>query len=282
MNHNFLDYLKGTAMKNKTVITLMTDFGVVDGFVGVMKGVILQIAPDSRMIDVTHDIPPFSITSAAFLNEWSFGYFPVGSVHLCLVDPGVGTDRRILITETCGHIFVAPDNGLLTPIFERPEPVRIINAVNQRYWMDKISHTFHGRDIFAPLAAHIASGVAIDEMGEEINDPLKMSFKQPVVAADSIECRVCHIDRFGNLITNLDQPTFLQWIKDNNLNQDDIIVQSHNYSIDGITQAYGIKNQGDMLAVFDGYDRLEIAINGGSASHITGLGFDAPVYIRIA
>ncbi len=280
MHKDEFKFMVNSAMDNQQPrITLLTDFGTQDGFIGVMKGVMLQIAPNAQFIDISHDLPPFSVTAAAFLNEWSYGYFPTGTVHLCVVDPGVGTQRRILVVETCGHIFVAPDNGLLTPILDLPEKKTIVSATNKRYWLDKISHTFHGRDIFSPVAAHLAKGVQVQDMGETIHNPIRLDFPYPVITKDYIECQIHYIDRFGNLITNLDRMRFSQWIFQRSTSAKNITIEWEGTCLHGISEAYGEKSQNELLAVFDGYDRLEIAENGGSAAQTTGMKIGSPLRI---
>ncbi|MBN2329367.1 MAG: SAM-dependent chlorinase/fluorinase [Candidatus Omnitrophica bacterium] len=276
----FEESLKKASAKNQSVITLLTDFGNENGFVGVMKGVILQIAPSARIIDVTHDLPPFSISAALFLNEWCYSYFPAGSVHLCIVDPGVGSQRRVLIAELDGHQFAAPDNGLLTPILKR-KAAKVYHATNDRYWLDKISNTFHGRDIFSPLAAHLANGVAAAEMGAPLQNPILLHIEPPKINPLSIDCHVRYIDRFGNLITDLDQESYKEWRNHNGCSEKETLVLFQDQRIEGLSRSYAEKNQGEILAVFDGYDRLEIAIAGGNAAATTGLGFDALIKICV-
>ncbi len=266
-------------MDQRPIITILTDFGLTDGFVGLMKGVILQIEPDAQIVDIAHDLPPFAVSAAAFLNKWAYGYFPQGTVHLCVTDPGVGTERRILILETEGHIFVAPDNGLLTPLIESQESKQIISATNDKYWLDKISNTFHGRDIFSPLAAYLAKGVSPAEMGEEIDDPVLLTIKPLTITEDSIVTRVRYIDRFGNLITGLEHDVFNDWSKENGISEKEALLILPANRIQGISQSFGEKEPGELLAVFGGFDRLEIAVTKGNAAITTGLGIGDSITI---
>lgn len=266
-------------MKEQPIITLLTDFGSVDGFVGVMKGVMLQICPNAHLIDISHDIPPFSISSASFLMEWSYEYYPPGTIHLCVVDPGVGTNRRILIVQANDHYFVAPDNGVLTPIIDTGKHLKIFSITNERYWRENVSNTFHGRDIFSPISAYLAKGIPPSVMGKEINDPVRLPMHPIEFDRDIIHCHVRYIDRFGNLVTDLDIDTYKKWSANNGCTQDQTIIQFQDTRVMGISQSYGMKKRGELLAVFDGYDRLEIAQNGGDASRHTGLGIDAPVKV---
>lgn len=277
----FDDVLKNVPQTKVPVITLLTDFGSADGFVGVMKGVMLQIAPQARLVDISHELPPFSIEAAAFLNQWSYGYFPQGTAHLCVVDPGVGTSRRMLAVEVSGHYFIAPDNGLLSPILRIHEPKTIISITNSKYWMDKVSHTFQGRDIFSPVAAHLAAGVDLFDLGNRMDDPVMLPEMKPILYKDAIQCHIEYIDRFGNLITTCSDEVYAEWVDQFNINAKQLQIHIGNNGIDGISSSYSEKNAGEMLAVFDGYNRLEISVNRGSAQQMTGLHYGDEVKITV-
>jgi len=268
-------------MTQPPIVTLLTDFGVTDGYVGVMKGVILQITPQARLVDITHDLPPYSIAGASFLMEWAYGYFPAGTIHLCVVDPGVGTRRRVLILETQGHFFVAPDNGLLTPFLQSKDEKKIISADNRLFWLDKISNTFHGRDIFSPLAAHLARGIPPTDMGEEIRDPVLLPQEPLTITPHYIECRIRYIDRFGNLVTNLSRTAYEQWAAKKRYTREETVISWPITRIQGISQTYGDKNRGELVAVFDGFDHLEIAVCGGNAAALTGLNIGEPITVGV-
>ena len=269
-------------MNQRPVITLLTDFGERDGFIGVMKGVMMQIAPQAVFIDISHSLTAYSISSASFLNHWSFGYFQAGTVHLCVIDPGVGTERRPIAVESQGHFFVAPDNGVLSPIFRDDPNAKIIALTNSRYWLDFVSDTFHGRDLFSPVAAHLAAGVPIEELGEAISDPVLLPTDPPSLSKDGILCHVRYVDRFGNLVTDLDQNTFYEWAEIQGYSSQDVIISFADTAIQGISRAYGEKEPGDLVAVFNGYNCLEIAVTTGNASQRTGLGLNATVRVRPA
>jgi len=166
-----------------SILTLMTDFGLKDGNVGVMKGVILGIAPQTQIIDLSHTISPQDVIEAALILHRSVPYFPPGSVHVVVVDPGVGTARRPMAAELDGQYFVGPDNGLITRWLERVEregkPARFFHLNQQQYWLPEISHVFHGRDIFAPSAAHLVTGVPLEKLGSSILDPVRLALPQP-------------------------------------------------------------------------------------------------------
>ncbi len=274
--------LQNAILTQRPIVTLLTDFGTTDGFIGVMKGVMLQIAPDIHFVDISHELPSFSIESAAFLNAWSYGYFPPGALHLCVVDPGVGSSRRALVVETQGHTFIAPDNGLLTPVLTLSGDKIIVSAAKPEYWLSKISNTFHGRDVFAPLAAHVARGAAITALGEEISDPVLVHTPPPVFTPERIECRIQYIDHFGNLVTNLTQPRFDQWTQQNGYDKRRVVIQSGDVVINGISETYSSQNPGELTAVFDGYDCLEIAVTQGNAAKHLQINIGQKVVIQPA
>jgi S-adenosylmethionine hydrolase len=190
------------ATAREPLITLTTDFGLDDHFVGTMKGVILSIAPRARIVDITHAVKPFEIAEGGFLLAAAVPYFPPKTVHVAVVDPGVGTSRRPLVVESGGQYFVAPDNGLLSMIYERARcRVRAVTA--RRYLLDRVSATFHGRDVFAPVAAHLAVGTPAARFGKRIDDYLRRDFHKPVHTGKRIWTgAILHVDHFGNIVTN--------------------------------------------------------------------------------
>src|SRR3984957_16248735 len=187
----------------RPLITLTTDFGLSDHYVGAMKGVILKICPTARIVDISHGVGAFEIAEAAFTLSQAYKYFPRGAVHLAVVDPGVGTSRRPILARAAGQYFIAPDNGVLSMIYARePHKVRAISS--DRYFLKPVSHTFHGRDIFAPVAAHLASGIAPARFGKLVDDYLRLTFHRPTqTGKNAWTGSVLKVDRFGNLITNL-------------------------------------------------------------------------------
>jgi S-adenosylmethionine hydrolase len=187
------------------VITITTDFGNSDGFVGVMKGVMLGIENDLKFVDLCNDIAPGDIASGAWTLANSYHFFPKGTIHLAIVDPGVGSSRRGLVVRSAGHLFVAPDNGLLTGVLQEVGAVDCYRINQPQYWRSEVSATFHGRDIFAPVAAHLASGVDAAAVGEEIDfeSLVRLPSAPMEIGSDTVRGAVVHIDRFGNLITNI-------------------------------------------------------------------------------
>ena len=185
------------------IITLLTDFGLYDGFIGTMKGVILGINSNARIVDLSHDILPQDIDAAAFILHTSYSYFPIGTVHLAVVDPGVGTARKIIAVEAAGHFFIAPDNGILKYIFSYIPDALVTIINNTRYCLPSISNTFHGRDIFAPIAAHLSLGLYVSKLGPKFSGYITGDIHRPEITRDKIIGTVLHLDRFGNVITNI-------------------------------------------------------------------------------
>ena len=186
-------------------ITLTTDFGLTDHYVGVMKGVIQGIAPGAAVVDITHAVSPYEIPEAAFLLAQAYPYFPPGTVHVVVVDPGVGTSRRPILAEGARQYFIAPDNGVLSMVYAREEKVKVRAITAERYFRRPVSQTFHGRDIFAPAAAHLAAGTPPARFGKLIRDYLRRDdFAQPLRTGKSMwSGAVLHIDHFGNVVTNI-------------------------------------------------------------------------------
>lgn len=185
------------------IIALLTDFGTKDYFVGAMKGVISQINENAKIIDITHDIEPQNINSAAFNLRACYKNFPKKTIFVSVVDPGVGSDRRAILVETPDYYFIAPDNGLLSFIFAKTKDYRVIKITNEKFFNRPTSKTFHGRDIFAPVAAHLSNGVKPEELGDEINDfVVSEEIKPRKISPNEIEARIIHLDHFGNIVTN--------------------------------------------------------------------------------
>ncbi len=186
------------------LVTLLTDFGTKDYFVGAMKGAILFVNPEAKIIDLTHDSPPHDIRAAAFTLLAAHSTFPKGAIHVCVVDPGVGSERRAILAITENYFFVAPDNGVLSLIYEQEPDARVFRITNDRFFRHPTSTTFHGRDIFAPVAGALSRGVLPIELGEEITDFVKFEAAKPhQLDEQTIQARIIHIDHFGNCITNL-------------------------------------------------------------------------------
>jgi S-adenosylmethionine hydrolase len=196
----------------RPIITLLTDFGLKDYYVGAIKGVLLGICPEACLVDLSHEVEPFNIPQAAWILSQTWQCFPSGTVHLVVVDPGVGSARRPVAARAGGHLFVAPDNGVLTFVLDADPECRVYDIEASGYFRQPVSHTFHGRDIFAPVAAHLAAGLAIQELGVLIKDYHRINLGIPINSEpDSWVFDIVTIDNFGNIITNLDWESF-QWV----------------------------------------------------------------------
>lgn len=201
-------------MSNRPIITLTTDFGLNDHFVGTMKGVILNIVPEADIVDICHFVQPFDVLDGALTLAQAYSYFPAGTVHMVVVDPGVGTTRRPIIASTEAHNFVAPDNGVLSLIYNREERLHVRHITAEHYFLQPVSNTFHGRDIFSPVAAYLAKLVDPVKFGDEITDFVRFHAPKPKqIDAKTIRGVVLKVDRFGNLVTNItaeDAPMLFQ------------------------------------------------------------------------
>jgi S-adenosylmethionine hydrolase len=249
-----------------SIITLLTDFGIDAEYVGLMKGVILSIHPAAVIVDITHQIDPQDLVQAAYVTRSSYRFFPKGSVHLIVVDPGVGGKRAIIAVQMMEHVFVAPDNGVLTLLLENSKIDRIVRLTDPRYFLETISPTFHGRDIIAPVGAHIAKGVQLNALGSEVD--LTSLVKLP-----GIGCRVSEsgelvgtivsIDRFGNLITDIDSKSLTAYCQRDLDAQPQIRIG--NRVIFGLSNTYESAGSQIPLALIGSRRYLEVAVNQGSA-----------------
>jgi len=245
--------------QTQKTIALLTDFGIRDGYVAAMKGVILSINPNAHIIDVTHEISPQDFTDAAFVLHTSCRYFPQETIFVAVVDPGVGSERRIIGVEKDGTVYIAPDNGVLEYIFQdNASPV--VHIEKRKYFREHISPTFHGRDIFAPVAAYITLGVPLSDMGSEISDFKRLRCARAQKTKHGIEGSIIHSDRFGNLITS---------IKKEDLNVDfrTAGVSFRNALLKGIQSHYAAAQEGEPLALINSSGFLEIAVRGGNAKN---------------
>ncbi len=240
------------------LIAILTDFGYRDPFVGIMKAVIHGIYPTVRCVDLTHGIAQGHITAASFVLYESYQWFPAASVFLVVVDPGVGTERRPLAVRARDRYWVAPDNGVLGWVLNEDSRAETVVLDRTEFWNQPVSHTFHGRDIFSPAAAHLAAGRSLEEMGTLISDPVLSCFLHPEITAKHIAGTVIYSDHFGNLITN---------IRKEDLRSLDLPVQVRvgNRLISGVKSTYGEESPGTLLALVGSHGFLEVALSQGSA-----------------
>jgi S-adenosylmethionine hydrolase len=254
----------------KPILTLTTDFGLLDHYVGVMKGVILGICPQVQLVDISHQARPFAIEEGAYLITQAYRYFPKKTVHVVVVDPGVGSARRPILMEAAGQYFVAPDNGVLAMIYAREKhKVRLIS--NPRYFRHPVSRTFHGRDIFAPVAAHLAAGVAPARMGKCIADYLRPPFEKPRQTGPRTWVgRILKIDHFGNVVTNFHADEFPE-IEELTIGR---------AKARRLLGSYAEAQPGELFAIVGSAGYLEVSLNQGSAAEKMGCESGAEVELR--
>ena len=257
----------------RPVIALLTDFGTKDHYAGTMKGVALGICPDATFVDISHDLPPHDVLCASLELAAAYKYFPAGTIFLVVVDPGVGSARRGIAAEAGEYKFVAPDNGVLTAVLDEHPPKRVVELTERKYARPTVSRTFEGRDRFAPAAAWLAKGIELSALGRSASAIQKLEIPKPQVGADRIDGQVLRVDRFGNLITNIDRRSFDK-VADGHL---DIRVGAH--AVPRVVSTYAEAPGGDVCALFGSTDHLEIAVNGGSAAERLHLGRGARVQI---
>jgi S-adenosylmethionine hydrolase len=259
---------------SRPVLTLTTDFGLDDHYAGTMKGVILGICPDAQIVDISHGVRPFAIAEGAYTIAQAWRYFPPRTVHVVVVDPGVGTSRRPILVEAGGQFFIGPDNGVLSMVYLRePAMVRVIS--NERLFRYPVSRTFHGRDIFSPVAAHVAAGVAPAEIGETINDYLKPEFVTPRREDPRTWTgQVLKVDHFGNIVTNFHVDDFAD------LGGFRMLVGGER--IDVLARNYAECNPGELFAIVGSSGYYEISLPQGSAAAKIGCEVGAPVELRVS
>ena len=246
---------------NSGIITLTTDFGTEDSYVGVMKGVILTIKRDATIVDISHEIKPGMVLDAALMIRSAYRFFPEQTVHVVVVDPGVGSKRRPVVVVADGHLFVGPDNGMFQPVIDAHGESKIIHLKNDRFFLPKRSDTFHGRDIFAPVAAHLLSGIAPLEMGSPILDPKHLKIPSAYFEGTSLHGQVVRVDHFGNLITNIHSSEMGDLA-----GRGDLVIKAGGLSIRGVKKTYSDVLKGNVLSLVGSSGYLEIAVNFGRAS----------------
>lgn len=263
-------------MSKMSTISLITDFGFRDNFVGVIKAVILKINPDVNIVDISHGVKPQDIQEAAFLLKSSFRYFPYQTVHLVVVDPGVGSDRKKILLKTKNYFFIGPDNGVFAPALADEPPLEIIEITNQRYFLKPTSSTFHGRDIFAPVAAYLTRILdkkrvlhgqgKISNFGKRVKSLKDLRLPEARVKSLNLTGEIIYIDHFGNLVSNIDKDTLDNFIKNKKYK-----ICIKNKTINKLSHGYSEGSHLQPFALVDSFNYLEIAINGGSASNYLGV-----------
>jgi S-adenosylmethionine hydrolase len=260
-------------------IAMMTDFGLKDGNVGVMKGVIWGICPEVRIADVSHMIGAQNVAEAALILARSTPYFPAGSIHLVVVDPGVGTARRPMAARIGSSFYVGPDNGTITLWFDQARAVghgaELVHLDKAAFWRPQISHVFHGRDIFSPVAAHLAAGVALRDLGTGLTDPVLLKLPRPKRVADGLEGEIIHIDHFGNAASNI----LLEDLEDSLEARRLVEVQLGANRISGLVRTFGDRQPGDVIALIGSTGNLIVSVVNGSAAATLGIHMGQPIRV---
>jgi S-adenosylmethionine hydrolase len=253
-------------MKPSGIITLTTDFGLTDPYVAMMKGVILSINPTAKTVDISHLIGAGSISQAAALIQDAYSYFPQGTVHVAVVDPGVGTERRLLAIEAQSHFFVGPDNGVFWPMLMNDQNSRVVHLTETKFFLPHITKTFHGREIFAPVAAYLSLGVPLESMGMSAKDPVTLFLPTPYQDENVLCGQILRVDNFGNLITNIGSR-----ILEGFLHATIPCIEVGKLVIKKMTSTYAESEEGEPLALINSSNLLELAVNMGRASEYIGV-----------
>lgn len=257
----------------RQLVTLTTDFGLTDAYVAAMKGAMLQVEPSLTMVDVTHQVEPQDVMGGAFVLRQTIPYFPEGTVHLAVVDPGVGSARRPIAALFGGHFFVGPDNGLFSLLLEGRTPEKIVVLDRRTFWRTpRPSRTFNGRDIFGPIAAHLASGRKLEEVGTLTETYQQLHWPHPLADDEGVQGFVVHIDRFGNCVTNISRE-----VLDNDPRSHFAKCYVGNTIVEGVHAAFSDVPQGEPLALVGSSDHLEVGVNGGDASTLLTIHKGSPV-----
>jgi len=270
---------KRTGSALRPPIAILTDFGYQDHYVGAMKGVIAAIAPEARVLDITHGVPPQSIVAGAIALRESWQFFPPHTIFLAVVDPGVGTERRPIAVETSsGALFIGPDNGVVSLALEEAGFGRAVELSAKRYRLAHVSASFHGRDIFAPAAAYLWRGTRLEALGPPVSDPVALDLPRPIEGAAEIRGEVIHVDGFGNLITNIGSEMIARFAA--RFPTIGLSVRIEGSGPMKILEAYGNARKGTPLAISGSFDTLEIAVRDGNAAHRFDSGVGARVSVR--
>ncbi len=259
-----------------SVLTLLTDFGLDDPYVGVMKGVVLRRLAHAQLVDLTHGVAPQDVRQAAVLLQDSHAYFPEGTVHLVVVDPGVGTERAVLVAAAGGQRFVGPDNGVLAPVLEAASAPVVVRLDRPDLALQDVSSTFHGRDIMAPAAAALAGGSGVEEMGARTSAWCKLALPQAEVERGAVRGEVLYADRFGNLVSNIRKRDLAA----GGLGAPEAAVCVASQRLAGIQNAYACVAPGTVCALINSVGRLEIAVRNGSAAAVLGMGPGAKIAVH--
>jgi len=252
----------------RPIITLTTDYGTNDHLVGTVKGVILKINPDANIVDISHNVAPYDLLDGALAIGSAYSYFPARTIHVVVVDPGVGTDRRPLLVSGETQYFVAPDNGVLSLVYEREESLLVRHANVEHYYLQPVSKTFHGRDIFAPIAAWLSKGSQAASMGDEITDHKKFSMPKPKASDGGLKGVVLRVDSFGNLVTNFRPEDLPASALENGAVQ----FQIGSQTVSRLVDTFAKGSPGELFAYIGSNGFVELGVNRGNASKTLGAG----------
>lgn len=258
------------------IITLTTDYGTADHLVAAMKGVILKINPDAHIIDISHNVMPFDILDGALTIGQAYRYYPPKTIHAVVVDPGVGSQRRPILVSGDQHYFVAPDNGVLSMVYEREQKVTVRHVTSEHYFLNPISNTFHGRDLFAPVAAWLSKNWQTPSFGEEVSDYVRFAMPKPKAANNTVKGVVLKVDNFGNLITNLTAEDVPQLLAGNSFK-----ITVGGKQITKLAQTYSQGAQNEPFALMGSSGFVEISVNRGNAARTLGAQRGAEVTVEL-
>ena len=259
-----------------SIITLLTDFGTQDHYIASMKGVILSINSQCTLVDITHQVKPHNVKEGAYLLANAYSYFPKGSIHVAVVDPGVGSPRKPVLFETQHYFWVGPDNGLFTMVFQREKVKNAITLNNSKYFLPNVSSTFHGRDIFAPVAAHLSLGVNSKVFGDKIDTWTEFVFRKPKTEGGQLSGEIFYIDSFGNLISNIHEYEFFLFIKDR-----PFMIRVGEKNIQCLKKGYWEGRKNEPLALFGSSGFLEISVREGNAQKRLKAKEGEPIIVQI-
>ncbi len=264
-------------MSKRRIVTLTTDFGLSDPFASILRGVVLSINPEITVLDISHEVPSFDLLDGALTIASTYHYYPSGTIHVVVVDPGVGSARRPILVTTQHHQFVAPDNGVLSPVYQREESVEVRHVTAEHFFLQPVSQTFHGRDVFAPVAAWLSRGVRAEKFGDVVTDYVRLNIPAvQTTAANTVTAVVLKVDKFGNLITNLTPESVPQLFQ---AAPPAFRLTVGSATITQVHASYSEGNPGELFAIVGSLGFLEIAANRASAAQVAQAGRGAAVQV---
>jgi S-adenosyl-L-methionine hydrolase (adenosine-forming) len=262
----------------RRTIALLTDFGIHSPYVGIMKGVIWTQCPEANIVDISHEVPPYGVADAAFLLETTWRYMPPRTIHVVVVDPGVGGPRKPILAIGDRGVYLAPDNGVLSYVLQSDSCTMVFELTEEHFWLKPVSATFHGRDIFAPAAAWLASGIDAERMGEPLEKPVTIPIARPRAEGSSLLGQVLHVDRFGNLVTNITRSVLENVLEKYGLKG--FLASIGTTACERHIEYYGQVEPGVLASVFGSSGYLEVVAREASAAQMLGAGVGTQVLVR--